>query len=92
MNALVKLRQDDYEHYKEINLHLMQVQCDVHDLVQNSMNLCRSLFTCGFVDSLEGEANKSYTEARNTGYVLPTSTLAVYIAAFADILEERLIK
>lgn len=92
MSALTKLKQDDYGHYEEMNYCSAQAQCDVSTLVKNSMNLCKSFFNCGFVDSLEGKANNFYVEARNTGHILPTSALAVYVAAFADILEERLIK
>lgn len=39
--------------------------------------------------NFEEEASDLYTKARAMGEHLPFSTLAVYVAAFADILQER---
>ena len=58
---------------------------DVSELVYYSTHLGKLL-----TESYKEGVLDIYAEARELGEDLPFSTLAVYVAAFADILEERL--
>ncbi|CDH43650.1 hypothetical protein [Candidatus Contendibacter odensensis] len=79
-----------------LDYFLPQVQSDIGDLVHYSTHLGQLLCKYGLpfeglsTRTLEEQSSELYTEARKLGDDLPFSTLAVYVAAFADILEERL--
>jgi len=73
--------------YEKFDCFLPQVQSDIGDLVHYSTHLGQLLCEYGLPEETSLEL---YTEARKLGDDLPFSTLAVYVAAFADILEERL--
>ena len=79
-----------------LDYFLPQVQSDIGDLVHYSAHLGQLLCKYGLpfeslrATTLEEQSSELYAEARELGDDLPFSTLAVYIAAFADILEERL--
>ena len=79
-----------------LDYFLPQVQSDIGDLVHYSTHLGQLLCKYGLpfeslsARTLEEKSSELYTEARELGDDLPFSTLAVYVAAFADILEERL--
>ena len=79
-----------------IDYGLLQTQSDVGDLVHYSTSLSNQLWEYGWpfdnvsAETFQNTVSDIYAQARLIGDSLPFCSLAIYIAAFADILEERL--
>ena len=75
---------------------LPEIQSDIGDLVHYSTSLSQQLWEYGWpTDNMSAATYQHtavdiYANARCYGKSLPFSSLVVYIAAFADILKERL--
>jgi hypothetical protein len=84
---------EGYSWQDEINDCFAQMRDDVGDLVHYSTHLSKLLSDYGFdAEYREKHAADTYAEARILAEPMPLAKLAIYVAAFADALEEMMIK